>query len=131
QKVTLTRPVAAPEPAKQRAGEIGCDEALFEKLRQLRKRLADEQSVPSYIIFSDVALRQMARFYPQTEADFSRISGVGEKKLREFGGVFMAEIAAHLHANPRQVFADDTFTSPAESVRPRLSETVLETLHFF
>jgi ATP-dependent DNA helicase RecQ len=131
QKITLTRPVTAPEPAKQRAGEIGCDEALFEKLRQLRKRLADEQAVPPYIIFSDVALRQMARFYPQTEPDFARISGVGEKKLRELGGVFMAEIASHLRANPRQVFADDTFTAPAETVRPRLTETVMETLHFF
>jgi ATP-dependent DNA helicase RecQ len=131
QKITLTRPVAAPEPAKHRAGEIGCDEALFEKLRQLRKRLADEQAVPPYIIFSDVGLRQMARFYPQTEADFARISGVGEKKLREFGAVFMAEIVTHLRANARQVFADDTFTAPAESVRPRLTETVLETLHFF
>jgi ATP-dependent DNA helicase RecQ len=130
-KITLTRPVAAPEPAKQRAGEIGCDEALFEKLRQLRKRLADEQVVPPYIIFSDVALRQMARFYPQTEPDFARISGVGEKKLRELGGVFMAEIVSHLRANPRQVFADDTFTAPAETMRPRLTETVMETLHFF
>ncbi len=131
QKITLTRPVAAPEPAKHRAGEIGCDEALFEKLRQLRKQLADQQAVPPYIIFSDVALRQMARFYPQTEADFARISGVGETKLREFGGVFMAEITAHLRANPRQVFADDTLTSPAVMLRPRLTETVMETLHFF
>jgi len=131
QKITLTRPVAAPEPAEHRAGEIGCDEALFEKLRQLRKQLADQQAVPPYIIFSDVALRQMARFYPQSEADFARISGVGEKKLREFGGPFMAEIASHLRANPRQVFAEDTFTSPAEMLRPRLTETVLETLHFF
>jgi ATP-dependent DNA helicase RecQ len=131
QKITLTRPVAAPEPAKHRAGEIGCDEALFEKLRQLRKRLADEQAVPPYIIFSDVALRQMARFYPQTESDFARISGVGETKLREFGGVFMVEITSHLRANPRQVFADDTFTAPAEGVRSRLTETVMETLHYF
>jgi ATP-dependent DNA helicase RecQ len=129
QTITLTRPVTAPEPAKHRAGEIGCDEALFERLRQLRKRLADEQAVPPYIIFSDVALRQMARFYPQTDADFARISGVGEKKLREFGGLFMAEITSHLHANPRQVFADDTFTSPGEPVRPRLTETVWETLN--
>jgi ATP-dependent DNA helicase RecQ len=78
-----------------------------------------------------VALRQMARFYPETEADFARISGVGEKKLREFGGVFMAEITSHLRANPRQVFADDAFTSPTEMMRPRLTETVMETLHFF
>ena len=68
QKITLTKPVTAPEPAKHRAGEIACDEALFENLRQLRKQLADERGVPSYIIFSDVALRQMARFYPASDA---------------------------------------------------------------
>src|SRR6202042_2422116 len=110
QKVTLTKPVAPTEPQKHRAGEIACDEALFEKLRGLRKQLADERGVPPYIVFSDVALRQMARFYPATEGDFSRISGVGEKKLREFGAVFLREIAAHLQTNPRQIFADDSFS---------------------
>ena len=86
-------------------------------LRQLRKQLADERGVPPYIVFSDVALRQMARFYPQGEAEFARISGVGDKKLREFGAVFMGEIAAHLHANPRQMFADDAF-EPCSLVKP-------------
>ncbi len=129
--ITLTRPVAAPEPAKHRAGEIGCDEGLFETLRQLRKRLADQQAVPPYIIFSDVALRQMARFYPQSQADFARISGVGEKKLREFGRVFMDEIASHLSSHPRQVFADDTFTLPSEMGRARLTGTLMETLDSF
>jgi len=123
--------VTTPEPAKHRAGEIGCDEALFEKLRQLRKQLADEQGVPPYIVFSDVALRQMARSYPQSQADFARISGVGERKLREFGSVFMAEISSHLRANPRQVFADDTLSSPAEMARPHLTETVAQTLQYF
>jgi len=92
--------------------EIACDEALFEKLRALRKQLADERAVPSYIIFSDVALRQMARLYPANENDFSRITGVGEKKLREFGAVFLRAIAAHLETNARQIFADDSFTGP-------------------
>ena len=41
-KITLTRPVTAPEPAQHRVGEIACDEALFDRLRQLRKQLADE-----------------------------------------------------------------------------------------
>ena len=76
---------------------------------RLRKQLADERAVPPYIIFSDVSLRQMARFYPANEKDFSRISGVGERKLREFGDVFLREIAAHLQSNPRQIFADDSF----------------------
>ena len=131
QKITLTKPVAAPEPAKHRAGEIACDEALFENLRQLRKQLADERGVPSYIIFSDVALRQMARFYPASDREFSRISGVGEKKQREFGTVFLRAIAAHLQTNPRQMFADDSFSEPAAPMRSKLTDTVRETQHCF
>ncbi len=89
--VTLTKPVTAPEPRTsktRRAGELTCDEVLFDRLRLLRKTLADERDVPAYIIFSDVALRQMARDYPADAREFARISGVGEKKLREFGDVF-------------------------------------------
>jgi ATP-dependent DNA helicase RecQ len=114
--VHLTQPVSAPEPQEHapRAGEIACDEALFERLRALRGRLAADRGVPPYIIFSDVALRQMARRYPASEREFAGISGVGEKKLREFGAVFLAEIAEHLRTNPRQMFADDSFVAPAE-----------------
>ncbi len=113
-KIVLTTPMtpaAAPEKAP-RTGAISCDEALFERLRQLRKTLADERSVPAYIVFSDVALRQMARYYPATDEEFSRISGVGEKKLAEFGKVFLEEIATHLRANPRQMFAEESFQPP-------------------
>ncbi len=142
QKVTLTRPVAPTEPAKHRIGEIACDEVLFGKLRGLRKQLADERGVPPYIVFSDVSLRQMARFYPATERELSRVSGVGDRKLREFGEVFLREIAAHLQSNPRQIFADDSFDSgtgvpPVRAgrmpmpQRSRLTDTIRETLHFF
>jgi len=106
-------PMVAPSPPEKmpRAGEIACDEELFERLRQLRKKLADERNVPAYIVFSDVSLRQMARYYPATDGQFTRISGVGEKKLQEFGAVFLGEIAAHLQTSPRQIFADDSFGS--------------------
>ena len=67
--------------------------------------------MPAYIVFSDVALRQMARYYPASDDEFTRISGVGEKKLAEFGAVFLAEIAAYLQTYPRQIFADDSFTA--------------------
>ncbi len=129
-KVTLTKPVAAPETKVHHVGEISCDETLFERLRELRKRLADERDVPAYIIFSDVALRQMARNYPESERDFARISGVGEKKLREFGEVFLREIAAHLLTNPRQIFADDSFVVPLPQ-RSSLGDTARETLRRF
>lgn len=133
QKITLTKPVASTEPARHRIGEIACDEALFEKLRALRKQLADARGVPPYIVFSDVALRQMARFYPVNGQEFSRISGVGDKKLHELGRVFLAEIAEHLRRNPRQMFADDSFSEVIAPLPrgPRLTDTVRETLHFF
>ncbi|MBW8863837.1 MAG: HRDC domain-containing protein, partial [Verrucomicrobia bacterium] len=131
-KVTLTRPVTAPEKAVSHVGEIACDEALFARLRELRKKLADERDVPAYIIFSDVALRQMARNYPANERDFARISGVGEKKLNEFGGAFLGEIAAHLQTNARQIFADDSFAAPAAPPpRKGLGDSARETLRRF
>jgi ATP-dependent DNA helicase RecQ len=79
--------------------------------------LADERNVPAYIVFSDVALRQMARDYPASEREFARITGVGEKKLREFGDALLAEIAAHVENSPRQIFADDSFAAPPKQVR--------------
>jgi len=133
-KITLTKPMAAPEARAERAGEIACDEVLFERLRGLRKRLADERGLPSYIIFSDVTLRQMARFYPLMDAEFTRISGMGEKKRREFGEIFRAEISAHLAENPRQMFAEESFTPPPAPAKSRgqlLTETVRDTLRQF
>ena len=109
--VTLTKPVSSPDRKVQRTGDIACDEVLFERLRRLRKRLADERAIPPYIVFSDVSLRQMARDYPANERDFIHISGVGEKKLQEFGSTFLSEIASHLQEQPRQIFSDNSFTS--------------------
>jgi ATP-dependent DNA helicase RecQ len=130
-KITLTRTMSAPAPSKGRTGDIECDELLFEKLRLLRKRLAEERDVPSYIVFSDVALRQMARNYPTTLGDFARISGVGEKKLAEFGGIFTSEVEAHLAANPRKNFQGPNSSASAETRNKKLSTTILESVALF
>ncbi len=130
QPIPLTKPMKLAEASAPRAGQISCDEALFERLRGLRKRLADERGVPPYIVFSDVALRQMARNYPTQESEFRRISGVGERKLAEFGMPFMAEIASFLECHPRQIFAEESFAIPAQA-KPRLSDTVHDTLRLF
>ena len=128
-KITLTKPVSAPPAKRPQVGEIACDEGLFETLRQLRKRLADDLGVPPYIVFGDNSLRQMARLYPQTEAEFGRISGVGDQKRREFGAAFLAAIREHLGTNARQIFADESFAPPPPE-RSSLTDTVKETLHF-
>jgi ATP-dependent DNA helicase RecQ len=101
QTIRLTKAVTVTKAAQPRAGEISCDEGLFERLRRLRKRLADERGVPPYIVFSDVSLLQMARSYPSNAAEFAQISGVGEQKLKRFGKRFIAEIADYLRANPK------------------------------
>lgn len=103
--IPLTKPMARPPAARRiRSGEIECDDALFDKLRTLRKKLADERAVPAYIIFGDNTLRHMARQYPQTEAEFGRISGVGGKKQAEFAEAFTAAIRDHLATHPRVHF---------------------------
>jgi ATP-dependent DNA helicase RecQ len=55
------------------------------------------------VIFSDVALREMARVYPTTTAEFRRIPGVGEQKLRDFAEPFTAAVRDYLATNPRQL----------------------------
>jgi ATP-dependent DNA helicase RecQ len=68
------------------------DENLFQNLRQLRKEIADERGVPPYVVFPDVSLRQMAAAKPLDLDQFSTISGVGERKLRDFGEIFVDAI---------------------------------------
>lgn len=70
-------------------------ESLFQRLRALRKRLANEQSVAPYIIFGDSTLKLMAQQQPQTLEAFAQLSGVGEYKLANYGQPFVEEIQAH------------------------------------
>ena len=63
------------------------------QLRDLRKELADERDVPAYVVFSDAVLRAMARELPRTAGQLRAISGVGEKKLADFGTSFLEAIA--------------------------------------
>jgi len=130
-RVTLTKQIdVAEKTARSEAGAIECDESLFERLRALRRQLADERGVPAYIIFSDVSLREMARNYPTNTGEFRRIAGVGEQKLKDFAEPFLSEIRAYLTTNERR-----TFTENGGPLRPprraRLNDSQLETLRRF
>jgi ATP-dependent DNA helicase RecQ len=102
-EIRVTKPIApvAAERARERAstrrGAVApladADTALFDRLRALRKRLADTRGVPPYVVFSDVTLRALATEKPQTKDEFLAIVGIGEKKYADFGADFATEIA--------------------------------------
>lgn len=68
------------------------NEALFEALRKLRKRLADEEALPAYIVLSDKVLHLLSTSRPATIEEFGNISGIGEYKKKKYGKEFVALI---------------------------------------
>jgi ATP-dependent DNA helicase RecQ len=82
-----SRPGRRPSGTSAEAG--AADPALFERLRALRKRLADAEGVPAYIVFSDAVLRQMAADVPTDQRGLLALSGVGPVKLRRYGDAFL------------------------------------------
>ena len=81
-------PVASPQ-ARSGADGSATDSPLFESLRSLRRRLADERGVPAYVVFSDATLAAMAERRPVSEAEMLAIPGVGPVKLERYGEAFL------------------------------------------
>jgi ATP-dependent DNA helicase RecQ len=138
--VTLTRPMPTAKTkggmsatAAARAGDIPCDNELFQILRTLRKTLADARGVPPYVVFSDVSLRHMARTYPQSGSQFIAVPGVGDKKLADFGEAFITAIVDYLQTHPKQSFGSVRRDAPpARQLKTTgLPGTVLDTVQRF
>src|SRR5690554_1315111 len=100
---------------------------LFEKLRTLRLKLANELGMPAYIVFSDASLEDMEYKKPRTRAEFAEISGVGEVKLEKYADDFLKVINRHLdglesdlptHERSYRMFAEENL-SPSEIASQR------------
>ncbi|WP_139921236.1 DNA helicase RecQ [Hymenobacter sp. DG01] len=81
--------------ATAKAAPVSREAQLFEALRTLRKRIADEQGVPPYVIFTDSTLQEMAEERPVNRTAMLSISGVGMKKFETYGEAFIREVLAH------------------------------------
>ena len=96
--LTLAKPrvreKAAVRKRPRAAGDMPYDEALFDRLRALRKELADAEGVPPYVVFGDATLVGMARDKPADEEALLAIHGVGQVKLGRYGRVFLDAIGA-------------------------------------
>lgn len=94
------RELVADKPSKKRARQQrleqavqdGVDQDLLSHLKALRRELAQERGVPAYIIFSDSTLIDMCLLKPATLDDMALVSGVGPKKLDDFGQVFLRAV---------------------------------------
>jgi ATP-dependent DNA helicase RecQ len=112
QRLELARPRLKATEKKKATPAITAhgpyDEPLFNQLRALRKRLADAQGVPPYIVFGDATLIQMAREKPMSDAELLQINGVGHSKLDRYGEAFLDAIADHCLASGERAVDLDT-----------------------
>jgi ATP-dependent DNA helicase RecQ len=97
QQLTMAKPRARAVSAKKKGprnlADLAYNEALFEKLRGLRKELADAAGVPPFVVFGDKTLIEMAAYLPGDEITFLNIHGVGVRKLKKYGPAFLRIIA--------------------------------------
>ncbi len=80
-------------------GEQDYNQELFSILRELRLKLAEEAGVPPFVIFGDLSLREMSFYFPNNSQSFSKISGVGIKKLEQYSETFLAVINSFVKKN--------------------------------
>ena len=94
EKVIFKRKKEAPAKKKKQKSITAQPEIhdTFEELRALRRRIADEEGMPAFVVFTDAARRDMAEKMPVTEAEFLEVSGVGLAKLQKYGKVFLKKI---------------------------------------
>lgn len=74
------------------------DRELYQRLKRLRRELADERGVPAYVIFSDRTLQEITRDKPENMEQMSAVNGVGPKKLEDLGRLFLDAVGDHLKA---------------------------------
>jgi ATP-dependent DNA helicase RecQ len=99
-RLDLARPRVRVKPEKaprSRSAAVSgpVDSALFQALRALRRRIASEHQVPPYVVFGDATLHGMAAKKPQTLEELLTVSGVGQRKLEQYGEMFLAVIRDH------------------------------------
>ncbi|WP_246255300.1 DNA helicase RecQ [Cyclobacterium plantarum] len=104
------------------------DETLLAALKSLRSSLARKQDVPPYIIFSDATLVEMTRYYPESDYELIKISGVGQQKLEKYGDSFLQVIRNHMSENGIVKEKKPIVKKP---LNKGTSSSVLETLEYF
>jgi ATP-dependent DNA helicase RecQ len=127
-----------PTKATVESSDVGANsveaQALYSRLQKLRKQYADANKVPPYVVFADSSLRLMAQQQPQTLAQFAQISGVGARKLAQYGEMFTAEIRAFRSESGLPILTETDPTPPLVAHTPTksdVSSSQLQTLDLY
>jgi ATP-dependent DNA helicase RecQ len=105
----------------------GVEGEAFEALRQLRRRLAEEQNLPPYVVFHDATLREMVARKPASLAELGRLPGLGQAKLERYGAEFLSEICRLFGLQPKAERA----WAPEEGAASSKADTALKSLQLF
>src|SRR5690606_22389877 len=84
---------------EQKGNNAVLDQALYDRLKELTRKVAREKDVPPYAVFQENSLNEMAINYPTTIDDLKNISGVGEGKAKKFGKPFIELIKSYVEEN--------------------------------
>ncbi|MFT7303965.1 MAG: ATP-dependent DNA helicase RecQ [Akkermansiaceae bacterium] len=105
------------------------DRGLFEHLRALRKRIADEKSVPPFVVASDRTLRQVTALMPDSREEFLKVHGIGQEKFEKFGPAFMEGLAEYLGDHPEVAEKKLSDLPSAATLVPVLNKPLSETYY--
>ncbi|RCW77509.1 DNA helicase RecQ [Saliterribacillus persicus] len=104
---------------------------LFEALRRLRKKMADDQGVPPYVLFGDRTLKEMAKFLPESKSEMLELRGLGEKKYDQYGEAFLNEISNWKNANPGEAKESAPVQMNNAPTSSKKEPSYLTTYHLF
>lgn len=133
-KVMLANVLYKQEEPKKREKRTAASTDLFDTLRTLRLKLAQEEGMPAYIIFNDASLKDMELKQPRTREEFTEISGVGATKLEKYGDVFLKAINKYFdkiensgptHEVSFNMFVQQKMTIPEIAQRRGLEESTI------
>jgi ATP-dependent DNA helicase RecQ len=97
----LLQPTEKPEKVSSANSQGNYDDELFQRLRELRSRLAHRKGVPAFVVFSDATLRDMCRTRPTDNESFLAVSGVGTLKMEQYAIAFTEVIRTYLAEKSR------------------------------
>ncbi|KRU24655.1 ATP-dependent DNA helicase RecQ [Clostridium sporogenes] len=105
--------------------KVKADNELFEILKQLRKTISQEESVPPFMIFPDATLKELSEYMPTKEEDLLKIKGIGERKAKVYGERFIEAITEYMNEKGIDINNMDNYESTKSSKESKIKTHVL------